>query len=64
MMDSLHYVAKYVKDLWRKNKVASVLFLDVKSTFPSVVLGCLLHNMRWKGILLEYLAWIRCKTEG
>ena len=44
--DSLHYVVKYVKDAWRKNKVLSALFLDVKSAFPSVVLERLTHDMR------------------
>jgi len=34
-MDSLHYMVKYVKDTWRKNKVVSALFLDVKSAFPA-----------------------------
>ena len=44
--DSLHYVTKYIKDACRKNEVVSALFLDIKSTFPSVVLEHLLHDMR------------------
>jgi len=44
--DSLHYVTKYIKDAWRKNEVVSALFLDLKSTVPSVMLECLLCDMR------------------
>ena len=62
--DSLHYVTKYVKDAWRKSEVVSALFLDVKSAFPSVVLGRLLHDMRRRGVPVEYTEWIRRKVEG
>jgi len=37
--NSLHYVAKHTKDAWRKGEVISALFLDIKGTFPSVVLS-------------------------
>ena len=48
------FVTKYVKDTWRKGEVVSALFLDVKSTFPSVMLGQLLRDMRTRGMPVEY----------
>ena len=48
--DSLHYVTKIVKDTWRKREVVSALFLDIKSTFLSVILTQLIHNMRCRGV--------------
>ena len=36
--DSIHLVTKAVKDAWRVGKVASVLFLDIKSAFPAASL--------------------------
>jgi len=50
-MDSLHFITKYIKDAWRKGKVVSALFLDIKSAFPSMMLGQLLCNLRMRGIL-------------
>jgi len=37
--DSLHYVVKLTKDTWRKGEVISTLFIDIKGTFPSVILN-------------------------
>ena len=34
--NSIHLLTKTVKDAWKKNQVASALFLNVKGTFPSV----------------------------
>jgi len=61
-MDSLHYVTKFVKDAWRRKEVVSTLFMDIKNTFPSVVLDQLVHNMRSRGVLREYTNWITCKV--
>ena len=44
--DSICLLTKTVKDLWRKNQVTSTLFPNVKSTFPSVDIIRLIHNMR------------------
>src|SRR5882724_3551040 len=56
--DSLHYVTKYTKDMWRKGDVVSALFLDIKGAFPSIILSCLIHDMRYQGILPQYTDWI------
>jgi len=38
------YMSKLVKDVWRRSKVVSTLFLDIKSSFPSIVLNQLVHT--------------------
>ena len=63
MMDSLHYVTKYMKDSWRRTEVMSALFLDVKSAFPSVVLEQLGCDMRQRGVPATYTDWITRKVE-
>ena len=56
--DPIHILTKTVKDAWRKGQVASCLFLDVKSAFPSVDTNRLRHNMRKKGIPQEITDWM------
>ena len=62
--DSVHFVTKFVKDAWRRGKVVSALFLDIKSAFPSVLLDRLIHDMRCRGVPPQYTGWIRCRVEG
>ena len=58
--DSLHLLTKFTTDAWASaNHFVSVLFLDVKAAFPSVVVNRMLHNMRTAGIPLEYVNWYR-----
>jgi exonuclease III len=57
--DALHKVVKVVKDAWRKGKVATVLCMDVKGAFPSVDLDHLFHDMRMRGIPVQYTDWLR-----
>lgn len=45
--DSLHLLAKFVTDAWAsKDNHVSILFLDVKAAFPSVIVNKLLHNLK------------------
>jgi len=46
---------KFIKDTWRKKEVVSMIFLNIKSTFPSVVLNHLIHTMRVRGIPKQYI---------
>jgi len=62
--DSLHYVTKTAKDAMSKNKVVSVLFLDIKGAFPSVNLEHLIHDMCKWGVPREYTDWIIRKIGG
>jgi hypothetical protein len=62
--DSIHMLTKTIKDAWRKGRVASTLFLDVKGAFPSVDINCLIHNMRRRGIPKEYTDWMRHRLEN
>ena len=56
-MDSVHLLVKAVKYAWRKNQVASVLFLDIKGAFPSVDIIRLIHNIRKRGYLVGFNNW-------
>ena len=62
--DSIHMLTKTVKDAWRKGQVASALLLDVKSAFPSVDINRLIHNMRKRGIPMEYMTWMKRRLEN
>lgn len=62
--DSIHLLTKTVKDTWRKNLVAFALFLDVKSMFPSVDITWLTHNLRKRGIPIEYAGWFLRHTNN
>jgi len=53
-----------VKDAWRRKEVVSALFLDIKSTFPSVVLEWQAHDMRKRGVPRQYTDWIVPKVSG
>ena len=44
--DAVHLLIHQVKEVWRKGKVVSILFLDIEGAFPNVVTDWLLHNMR------------------
>lgn len=48
----------FVKDAWRREKVAVALFLHVKGAFPNAVVGRLVHDMRMRGVLEGCTAWI------
>jgi hypothetical protein len=56
--DSLHLLTKFITDAWAsKDQFVSVLFLDVKAAFPSVIVKRLLHNLRIARIPEEYISW-------
>ena len=44
--DAIHYLTNKILHAWCTNKVASVLFLDVKGAFPNAVTTRLLHNLK------------------
>jgi len=52
--DSMLLLTHTIKEAWRRKKVASILFLDVQGAFPNVVKEVLIHNMRLRGVPLEY----------
>ncbi len=56
--DALLYLGQRIKDAWRKGHVATVLFLDITSAFPSVNHARLLHNLRKRGVPEELVRWI------
>ena len=60
---AVHYLVTKVKDAWRKRKVVSALFLDVKGAFPSVDINQLRHDMRLRGFPVELTDWINRRME-
>lgn len=60
---AIHYLVTKVKDAWRKKKVVTALFLDVKGAFPSVYISRLRHDMRLRGIPKETTDWIARRME-
>lgn len=55
---AVHYLTTTIKDTWRKKRVISALFLDVKGAFPSVSIDRLVHDMRTRGIPNQLTNWI------
>ena len=54
----LHLVTQKIKDMWRKKKLASVLFLDIQATFPNTVRERLIYNMRSRQVPSVYIKLI------
>ena len=48
--DAIHYLISKIHAAWNKNKVASVLFLDVEGAFPNAVTARLIHNLKKRRI--------------
>ncbi|CDO75194.1 hypothetical protein BN946_scf184794.g1, partial [Trametes cinnabarina] len=57
--DAVLFLTQRVKDAWRKGHVATVLFLDITSAFPSVNHARLLHNLRKRHVPEDLVLWIR-----
>ena len=43
--DAVHLLVHRIENEWRKGKVVSVLFLDIKGAFPNTVNEQLIHNL-------------------
>ena len=63
-VDSIHLLVKTVKDAWRRGKVVTVLFLDVKGAFPSVAIDRMVHELRAAGIPREQAEWMVRRLKG
>jgi len=57
--DAIHYLLQRIKEAWRKDMVASVLFLDVEGAFPNAVTDRLIHNLRKRRIPTIYINFVR-----
>lgn len=62
--DAIHLLLDFVKRAWRRGMVATVLFIDIKGAFPSVVVNRLLHDMRMWGVPKALTDWIKVKLTG
>jgi len=65
-MDSLHLLTKFIHDTWAHpmDNHVSMMFMDVKAAFPSVIPEQLFHNMRKRGIPTEYVNWYKTRLTG
>ena len=44
--DTMHYLIHKIQSVWRNNKAASILFLDIEGAFPNTVMAKLIHNLK------------------
>lgn len=58
MTDAVTALVSEVKGAWRKGKVATAVFLDVKGAYPSTDIEMLRHEMWLVGVPHQYTAWI------
>lgn len=56
--DAVLHLTQRIKDSWRKGHVASVLYLDISSAFPSVNHARLLHNLRKRRVPEPLVRWV------
>ena len=56
--DALHTLTYRIKDAWRKQQVASVLFLDIEGAFPSAVNDKLEHNLKKRKVPSKLVKFI------
>src|SRR6266850_1457236 len=62
--DAVHYLVSTIKDKWRKKRVVSALYLDIKGAFPSIVIDTLLCNLKCLGIPREITKWLEWWYRG
>ena len=62
--DAVMAMVAEVKNAWRKGKVATAIFLDVKGAYPSTDVEMLQHEMRLVGIPVQYAEWLQQRMEG
>src|SRR6266851_9036941 len=53
-----------IKQVWRANKIAAVLFLDIKGAFLNAVPSRLAHNLRKHSILGKYINFMERMLNG
>ena len=62
--DAVHLLVHSIKDAWARNKVVSILFLDIQGAFPNAVTARLVHNMRKRKIPEIYTNFITNLLNG
>ena len=58
---AIHLLLDFVKRAWRRGNIVTVLFINIKVAFPSVVVDWLLHDMRTRGVPKTRTDWIKTK---
>ena len=59
MTDIVHYLVHKIMTAWRENKVVSVLYLDVKGTFPNTVPARLIYNFKKRQIPASIVNFVK-----
>jgi hypothetical protein len=64
--DSILLLTKFTHDTWShpKEKFVSMIFLDIKAAFPSIVVETLIHNMWKRGVPEKYTGWLKQRLAG
>ena len=62
--DAIHLLSNKVKASWRKQEVASVLFLDIEGAFPNANPTRLVHNLRKRCLPGKYAKFVRNMLAG
>jgi hypothetical protein len=62
--NAIHYLVYKIKDGWRKKQVASVLFLDIKGTFPNTVNKCLIRNLERRKVPSKVILFVENMLKG
>jgi hypothetical protein len=62
--DAIHYLIDRIKGAWRKDSVASILFLDVEGAFPNAVTDRLIHNLKRRRFPSVYIHFIEQLLTG
>ena len=62
--DSLLLLTHKIKDAWRNNRVASVLFLDIQGAFSNVVKEVLIHIMCTRAVPSQYIRVTKLMLTG
>jgi len=57
--NALHYLIYKIKDVWRKQQVTSVLFLDIEGAFPNTVNEQLIRNLTKRKVPMKIVNFFK-----
>jgi len=62
--DAIHLLVHCIKSAWQKDKVASILFLDVEGAFLNTVMERVIHNLRRRAIPEQHIQYVSNLLKG
>jgi Reverse transcriptase (RNA-dependent DNA polymerase) len=57
-VDAIRLIVEIIERAWKKNKIVSMMSLDLASAFPKINYQRLLDNLKKKGILTKIVTFI------